>query len=122
MFVRKFTLPLVTVAGGGDTEYSGEFTGAVHCIKYTKIDFDDTVDMTFSLENTGEVILTLTNQTTTGIFYPRVPVDDEAGADATLDGTRKLRDRVLAANDRLKCVVAQGGSVKTGTITLIVEG
>jgi len=55
------------------------------------------------------------------VFYPRVPIDDEVGADAlyAAAGT-KIRDYVVAANDRVKVVVAAGGDTKTGTIKIVV--
>lgn len=88
---------------------------------YVKTDFTDGVDFTITLENTGEAILTLTNQNAAAVFYPRVPVQDETGAGAlyAAAGT-KLRDCVVAAQDRVKVVVAAGGATKTGVIKIVV--
>ena len=120
MFGVKKTIALTTDASGDCTAYSDAVNGRILGIIYTKVDFDNGVDFTITLNTSGEAILTLTNQNVAAVFYPRVGVHDAVGAAATLDGTRLLRDPVFAVDDKVKCVVAQGGNVKTGTITVIV--
>jgi hypothetical protein len=122
MYAEKHTIALTTAADGSATAYTAlRLTGRILAVIYAKTDFDDGVDFTITLEGTGEAILTLTNQNASGKFYPRVPVQDETGADALYAaGGTKLRDAVVAVFDRVKVVVAQGGNVKTGAITVIV--
>ncbi len=121
MYVSRHTIALATSAGGAATAFSGRVTGRILAVIYTAVDFDATADITITLEETGEAILTLTNQAASGVFYPRVPTHDETGAAAlyAAAGTN-VRDAVAAANDRVKVVVAQGGATKTGTIVIVV--
>ncbi|HYE20973.1 MAG TPA: hypothetical protein VEA69_21180 [Tepidisphaeraceae bacterium] len=121
MHAERQSIALTTAADGSCTAYSTPVTGRILTVAYVKTDFADGVDFTITLENTGEAILTLTNQNTAGVFYPRVPIDDETGADALYAaGGTKLRDYVVAANDRVKVIVAAGGDTKTGTIKIVV--
>ncbi len=122
MFIQRHEVTITTDASGDGTGYTSALTGRIHAIRYVKTDYDNGVDFTITLEKTGEAILTGTNINATDSFYPRVPVDDEAGADALFAaGGTKLRDKVAAANDRVKIVVAQGGNAKSGTFHVIVE-
>lgn len=120
MHAQRHVVSLTTDASGDATGYTPNVTGRVLAIRYVKTDFADGVDFTITAEATGQAILTLTNQNASGSFYPRVPVQDEAGADATLDGTRKMREPVVLAHDRVKIVVASGGDTKTGAVHVIV--
>lgn len=121
MYAEKHAIALTTDGAGAATGYSPVVKGRILAVIYTAVDFDATADLTITLEATGEAILTLTNQAASAVKYPRVPVQDEAGADALFAaGGTKIREPVVAVNDRVKVVVAQGGAAKTGTITVIV--
>lgn len=121
MYATRHDIALTTDGAGAATGYTPLINGRILGVFYTKVDFDNGVDFTITLDATGEAILTLANQNASGKFYPRVPVQDEAGADALYAaGGTKLRDCVVAANDKVKVVVAQGGATKTGTITVVV--
>lgn len=120
MHAERHVLSIVTDSDGGATAYTPVVTGRVLSVVYVKGDFADGVDFTITLEATGQSVLALTDQNTSGTFYPRVGVHDAAGAAATLDGTRLMRDCVVAARDRVKVVIAQGGSVKSGTVHVVI--
>lgn len=120
MYAERHSLTIATNGSGAGTEYTPTVTGRILTVQYVKVDYDNGIDFVVSLEATGEVILTGTDVNASAVFYPRVPVDDEAGADATLDGTRKMREPVVAAKDRVKIVVAQGGASKSGTFNIVV--
>ena len=120
MYAEKITIALLTDGSGDMTAYSVPATGRILTVAYTKIDFTDGVDFTVTLERHGEAIWAQSNVNASTVKYPRVPVQDEVGADATLDGTRKMREPVTAAFDRVKVVIAQGGAAKTGTLTVVV--
>ena len=112
---------VATTNGSGVAEvYTPAVTGRVLGIRYAKTDFANGVDFVVTAEATGEAILTATDCNASASFYPLVPADDELGADATLDGTRKMRVPVTVANDRIKIAVAQGGDTKTGTFHVII--
>ena len=120
MYTERHSVALTTAADGSATGYTPHITGRILGIIYTKTDFANGVDFAITLNATGETILTLTDQNSSGVWYPRVQVHDETGTGATLDGTRKMREPVAAANDRVKIVIAQGGDTRTGTVTVIV--
>lgn len=120
MHAERHAISLTTNSSGDATGYSPAVTGRILGVIYTKSNFADGVDLTVTLEATAEPIVTLTNQNASGVFYPRPQVHDASGVGATLDGTRLLRDYVVAVRDRVKVVVAQGGDIKTGTVTVIV--
>lgn len=111
---------MTTAADGSATVYSPVVTGRVLAIRYVKDSFDNGHDFTATLDSTGQSIMVGTDVNASTTYYPRVPVQDEAGADATLDGTRKMREPVVAANDRVKIVVAQGGNAKAGSYIVVI--
>jgi hypothetical protein len=121
MYAERHVITITTDGSGNGTGYTPNVTGKVLTIRYVKTDFADGIDFVATLEATGEAILTATDCNASASFYPRVPVDDEAGADALFaSGGTKLRDAVVAANDRVKIVVAQGGASKSGTFHVVV--
>lgn len=121
MHADRHVVTITTDASGDGTGYTPNVTGRILAIRYVKTDYDNGVDFTITLEATGEAILTGTNINASQSFYARVPTQDEAGADAlyAAAGT-KVRDGVVAANDRVKIVIAQGGNAKTGKFHVIV--
>lgn len=123
MHVERHTVTIVTDASGDGTGYTPNVTGRILGIRYVKTDYDNGVDMTITVEDTGEAIVTGTDVNASKSFYPRVPVQDEAGADALFAaGGTKLRDAVHVAGGRVKIVVAQGGNAKTGKFHVLVGG
>lgn len=123
MHAVKLSFDAGPTASGGVTARSPSFTGRVLAIIYTKPSsgsYTDGVDAVFTLNDTGQAILTVTNMNASAVYYPRVPVQDEAGAAATLDGTRAMRDYVVGVQDRVKVVITSAGDDKTGTFTIIV--
>lgn len=120
MHIERHVVEVTTSTGGAATEYTPNVTGRILGLRYVKTDFADGMDFTVTLEATGESVMVGTDVNASASFYPRVGVTDAAGAAATLDGTRLYRDCVVAANDRVKIVVAQGGDTKTGDFHVIV--
>ena len=120
MFAQKKTVSVVTNGSGDATAYSEAITGRIHAIHYRKTDFANGVDFTITLESTGEGLWAQSDVNAAAKVYPRAAVHDVAGVAATLDGTRAMRDAVVAVNDRVKIVVAQGGDTKSGAFDIIV--
>lgn len=122
MHAARETVSLTTDGSGAATGYTNNVTGrilGVHYVKPGSGGFDNGVSLTVTLEATGESVVVITSNTSLNT-YPRVGVQDATGAAATLDGTRLMRTEVVACNDRVKVVVAGGGSAKTGTVYVIV--
>lgn len=120
MFAQKKTVTVTTDGSGAATAYSEPVTGRILAIHYRKTDFADGVDFAITLENTGEGLWTQADQNAAAIKYPRVAVHDQVGVAATLDGTRAMRDHIVAVVDRVKIIIAQGGAAKVGNFDIIV--
>lgn len=118
---RLATIAVVTDAGGAATVRSEAFSGVVLAIRVTRGTLTSgAVDCVITVNSSAQPVLTITNLAADTWYYPRVPVQDEAGADALFAATFKLREPVVVANDQLKFVFAQGGNVLTGSIDVIV--
>lgn len=120
MFAQKKTVSVTTASDGTATAYSEAVTGRIWAIHYRKTDFANGVDFTITLESTGEGLWTQSDVNAAAKVYPRTAVHDVVGVAATLNGTQAMRDPVVAVNDRVKIVIAQGGDTKSGAFDIIV--
>jgi hypothetical protein len=120
MYAERHVVSVTTDASGDVIGYTPAVTGRILGIRYVKNNFDNGHDFTVTLESSGESVMVGTNVDASASFYPRIGVTDAAGAAATLDGTRLARDYVVAAQDRVKIVVAAGGNAKSGAYHVIV--
>jgi hypothetical protein len=118
---RLAPITLTTDASGNATVQSAAFSGRVLAIRVTRGTLTSgAVDITITVNGTAQPVLTITNLAADTWYYPRVPIQDEAGANALFAaGGTSLREPVVVANDTLKFVVAQGGNVLTGTADVI---
>lgn len=112
-FRQKVTL--TTDASGNCTAYTEQpVSGPVLAVLYTRGTLDaTTTDITVSTEITAQTVLTLTNVTASGNYYPRSVNHGNTGT--ALTGV----EPIYAAQERIKIVVAQGGNVGTGSIYII---
>jgi hypothetical protein len=114
---------ITTATGGAATGYTPIATGRVLAIRYVKTDFTDGVDLTVTVEGTGEVIVTLTDMNLATVVYPRSGIHDTAGAAAVyIASGQAIREPVAIANDRIKFVVAAGGDGKFGRFLALIGG
>lgn len=120
MYVERHRLTITTDASGDATAYTPAVDGRILGVVYTKTDFANGVDITVTLEATGQAVLALTDQNASGTFYPRQQVHGPTGTGLTYNGTQTVNEPVVAGGDRVKVVVAQGGNAKTGTVDVIV--
>lgn len=116
MHAERHTVALETDASGDVTGYTPNITGRVHSISYVKGDFADGVDFTITLESTGESLWTDTNVNASERVYPVAP----ANLGSTGGASSLTEVPVVAANDRVKIVVASGGNAKSGTFHVTV--
>lgn len=115
MNMRRVTVPLTTDASGNCTAYSPAVSGRVMSVIYTKGTLDGTTtDITVSTAATLQTILTLTNVTASAAYHPRTVVNGNTGT--ALAGVEPIN----AADEEIKIVVAQGGNVGAGSVTLII--
>lgn len=121
MAMRRFTIPAVVASDGSGTFYSPYLSGRLESIQYVKTDYADTVDFTITAEATTETLWTESNVTAAAIKHPRAACHSTVGVAATLDGTRPLLDKVVLGRDRVKIVIASGGTSTTGSFIVTIS-
>ena len=122
MTIRRFEVPVTTIADGSATEYSPYLSGYIHDIEYVKTDFADGVDFTITAEGTGRAIWGESNVNAAVVKAPRQPISSIAGVAALYAaGGTAIFDRIALGRDRVKIVIAQGGNVKTGAFIITVD-
>ncbi len=109
-FPQKFEIALTTASNGSCTAYSEVIRGVIYELDYIKTDFADGVDFVVTLESTGEVIWAQNDVNAATLKVPMRLAHDSSG-NAT---TQYVPFAV--ANDRIKVVIASGGSVRTGRL------
>jgi hypothetical protein len=115
--MQKMTLAIACDALGDFTGYIGSrLRGTVHAIQYVKDTLDGGTDLVITGETTEVPILT-DSPAASEWFYPRAfpnqNTDGAAEADATCD--------IHVLNERIKVVVAQGGNLGAGSISVFVD-
>jgi hypothetical protein len=121
MYAERHEVSITVDASGDGTGYTPHVTGRIQSIRYVKDDFADTVDFTITLEATGETVWTEENVTASKTVAPRQATHSTAGvAAAYASGGTAVNDYVVAANDRVKIVIANGGNATSGTFHVIV--
>lgn len=110
-----------TDANGDATAYSEVVRGEIHRVHYVKDTYADGVDVTITLEATGEQVWAENDVNASKAVAPRRALHTTAGAAAlyAAGGTAVLGP-VVAASERIKVVVAQGGATKKGKFIFVV--
>jgi hypothetical protein len=122
MTIRRFTIPAVVASDGTGTFYSPYLSGYVEAIQYVKTDYADTVDFTITADITGEGIWTESNVTAAVIKHPRAATCTNAGvASLYAAAGTAVNDRIALSRDRVKVVIAQGGTSTTGSFVVTVS-
>lgn len=120
--MRRQKITVTTAADGSATAYSPRLSGKVHSIHYVKGDFANGVDFAVTAEATGENLWTESDVNASAVRYPRAATHTQAGAAALYAaGGTGILDKPGLANDRVKIVVAQGGSAKTGAFHILID-
>ena len=116
MHAQRHTIVVETDGSGDATAFSPNITGRVHSISYEKDDYADTVDWAITLEETGESLWTDTNITASERVYPVAPANvGSTGAASSLTEVP-----IVAANDRVKFVISNGGAETSGIFHVVV--
>lgn len=121
MTIRKFTVAAVVASDGSGTFYTPYLSGVLESIQYIKTDYADTADFTITAEATGETLWTEANVTAAATKRPRAACHSTVGVAATLDGTRPMLDKIALSRDRVKIVLAQGGTSTTGSFVVTIS-
>jgi hypothetical protein len=115
-YAARHVIDIVTAADGSATAYSPTVTGKIAAIVYAKTDFAVGVDFTITLEATGQSLWTDTNIDASETVYPV----QKANLGGTGAASTILEVPIIAANDRVKIVIASGGNAKAGRFSVIV--
>ena len=116
--IFKHVATITTDASGDAIVYSGLVRGVVKAITYVPGTIVTGADLVITAEDSGLAILTVTNAgTSTVTWHPRAIPNKVADASAFTDTDVELP----LFDERIKCVVAQGGATKTGTINFYTE-
>lgn len=120
-YAQRVRIDVVTASDGSATAYSEVVTGILAQLRYVKTDFADGVDFTVTAEATGETLWAQENVNASVTVAPRQALHTTAGAAALYaSGGTAVLGPIALANDRIKVVVANGGSAKSGTIWAIL--
>lgn len=118
---HRITIALTTDSSGDVTGYSEAINGLVSHLIYTKDDFADGVDFAITGEESGTNIWTESNVNAAKTVAPRQATHSEAGvASLYASAGEPVEDHIVIANERIKVVIAQGGNVTNGTISIIL--
>ena len=120
--MKRYGVTITTDGSGDGTGYTPVCSGLIHAIRYVKTDYADGVDVTVTCEQSGQAVVTLTNQNASGTTYPRAATNDVAGAASLFAATGEPVECLIpVGEERIKLVVASGGASKTGTFHVYVE-
>lgn len=123
-YAERHTVTLTTNSSGAATGYTPTLTGRVVSIIYTKGNFEDGVDFTITGDVTGQTIWAEQDVNASKTVAPRQPAHSSAGVALDYpvgeEDTLPLTSPIYVAKERVKIVIADGGSAKTGTFTVIV--
>lgn len=121
MYVERHVVSVTTASDGSATAYTPVVTGRVLAIHYIKVDFAAGVDFTITAEATGETVWTEANVDSSKHCRPRAATHGSDGvASLYAAGGTAVQDGIALGNDRVKIVIANGGSVKTGTFHITI--
>ncbi len=124
MWLKQYIITVATDATGVGVGYTPEAVrGRIMQIRYVKDSYENGVVFTITLETTGVNVWTQTGVNASATVLPRQPVQDQAGVDATSDGTRKLREPIYVASERIAfnvTVATQGNTPRSGTFYVLV--
>jgi hypothetical protein len=125
-YIKRYDFTLDVSSGGASTSYSNDVAqGEVRQITYTpdgSSPLDTGADLTITGEATGIAIATLTNiGTAVATWAPRSATHTTAGAASLFAaGGTAVTDRIALAGERIKVVVAQGGTSLKGQLSIWV--
>lgn len=124
-FIQRFVVNVTTDGSGDATVYSPVLTGKLSQIRYVKdgtTPFTDGVDFTITAEATGETLWSESNVNASATRAPRQATHGTDGvASLHAAGGTAVQDKIALAKDRVKIVVAQGGSAKLGAFHIVIE-
>jgi hypothetical protein len=121
MHIERHDIAVTTSSGGAFTGYSDVVTGRVLQVRYVphgSTPLDTGADVTITGEISGVPIATLSNIGTAAFMkVPRQATHGVTGTGLVYAGSDAVAEPVFVAGERIKLVVADGASVKSGTFS-----
>jgi hypothetical protein len=123
MSLRRFVVPITVDSSGDAIVYSPVLNGHLHSIRYLKDDFADGIDFVVTLETSGETVWSEENVNASATRYPRAATHSTAGVAALFAaGEPGVLDRIAISQERIKLVVANGGTETSGEVHITIDG
>ena len=124
MKLTDYIIEQTSDASGDSVDTSEEaIYGLLHSVTVVDGDLADNFDITLtyadSYGSAAITLLTLTNLTADGVYYPREQVHSNAGAGLTYDATRVVAEPPLI-HGLVTSTLADGGATKSGKVILHV--
>ena len=111
----------LTTDTSGDVTVTNTITGKLIAVEVAAGTLTTaTISVTKVLEGTTSVTYFSKASCATGIYYPRIYAQTNAGVDLTYDATRKIPVE-QAMSGEINVIVASGGNTLTGTVILHYE-
>lgn len=124
-YAEKHTVDLTTAADGSATGYTPVVSGRIHSVAYVKdgtTPFDNGVDFTITTEGSLQNVWVDTNINASETVAPRQPTHDAVGAASLYAAAGEpVEDYIVAAQERIKIVIAQGGNTKLGRFVIVIS-
>lgn len=118
MHVQRFSVTVTTAADGTATAYSDAVNGLLQQIRYVKPgsgNFDNGVDFTITIEDTGETLWSESDVNASATRAPRQATHATDGSASLYAAAGEPVEAPIAVTGRIKIVIAQGGNAKSGT-------
>jgi hypothetical protein len=123
-YAEKHIVDITTAADGSATAYTPVVKGRIQSISYVKdgtTPFDNGVDFTITTEDSLQGVWAELNVNASKTVAPRQATHDNAGVASLFAAAGdSVEDHIVAATERIKIVIAQGGNVKLGRFIVVV--
>ena len=125
-YVNLQTVAITTDTGGDDTEYTAVVTGCVAQVRYipdATTPLDTGADLDITGEDTGIVVANHDNIGTSAftVAYRQATHAVDGSASLYAAAGEPVEAPVCVANERLKVVIANGASTKSGTFYIWIK-
>jgi hypothetical protein len=125
-YVNLQTVAITTNGSGADTEYTAVVTGCVaqvHYIPDGTAPLDTGADLDITMETTGVVVANHDDIGTSAFTraYRQATHGVDGSASLYAGSGEPVEAPICVANDRLKVVIANGASTKSGTFYIWVK-
>lgn len=123
MTVRRFSIAVPLSSGGAAEVYSPKLSGKLISINYSKDNYSNGVDFVITAEASGETLWSEENVNATSTRHPRAATHGITGAAALYaSGGTAVNGYLTLGQDRIKIVIANGGTSTSGTFHFTIDG